>query len=137
MGIYYARVPGLVLAGPRNTDGAIAFNIFTCCGLPFLPTPPANLGIFADTASFAPFNPGVRVFAADFQNPRTLQWGASVEREVAKDLSLQRRVQLREHGPPDPLRQPQRAELHRATSRPTAGGYLTARSRSPSRMGQA
>lgn len=88
IGIYYARVPGLVLAGPRNTDGAIAFNIFTCCALPFLPTPPANLGIFADTASFAPFNPGVRVFASDFQNPRTLQWGLSVEREVAKDLTL-------------------------------------------------
>jgi hypothetical protein len=88
IGIYYARVPGLVLAGPRNTDGAIAFNIFTCCGLPFLPTPPANLGIFENTASFAPFNPGVRVFASDFQNPRTLQWGLSVEREVTKDLTL-------------------------------------------------
>jgi hypothetical protein len=88
IGIYYARVPGLVLAGPRNTDGAIAFNIFTCCGLPFLPTPPADLGIFENTASFAPFNPGVRVFAEDFQNPRTLQWGLSIEREVVKDLSL-------------------------------------------------
>jgi hypothetical protein len=87
-GIYYARVPGLVLAGPRNTDGAIAFNIFTCCGLPFLPTPPPNLGIFANTAQFAPFNPGVRVFASDFENPRTLQWGASIEHEVVKNLSL-------------------------------------------------
>ena len=27
-GIYYARIPGLVLAGPRNTDGVIAGNIF-------------------------------------------------------------------------------------------------------------
>ncbi len=87
-GIYYARVPGLVLAGPRNTDGAISGSIFTCCGLPFLPTPPADLGIFTDTASFVPFNPGVRVFAKDFQNPRTLQWGLSIEREVARDLTL-------------------------------------------------
>ena len=87
-GIYYARIPGLELAGPRNTDGAIAFNIFTCCGSPFLPTPPPNLGIFANTAQFAPFNPGVRVFASDFQNPRTLQWGASVEQEIARNLSL-------------------------------------------------
>ena len=87
-GIYYARTPGLVLAGSRNTDGAIAFNIFTCCGLPFLPTPPANLGIFANTSQFAPFNPGVRVFASDFRNPRTLQWGASIEREIVKDLSF-------------------------------------------------
>ena len=27
-GIFYARIPGLVLAGPRNTDGVIAGNIF-------------------------------------------------------------------------------------------------------------
>lgn len=86
-GIYYARVPGLVLAGPRNTDGAISGNIFTCCALPFLPTPPANLGIFTDTANFVPFNPGVRVFAADFENPRTWQWGASIERELVGDVS--------------------------------------------------
>src|SRR6185295_16397091 len=86
-GIYYARIPGLVLAGPRNTDGSIAGNIFTCCGLPFLPTPPADLGIFADTANFVPFNPGVRVFAADFQNPRTVQFGGSFDREIVTDLS--------------------------------------------------
>jgi hypothetical protein len=86
-GIYYARIPGLQLAGPRNTDGSISGTIFTCCGIPGLPTPPANLGIFADTANFTPFNPGVRVFASDFQNPRTFQWGVSVEHELAKDLS--------------------------------------------------
>jgi hypothetical protein len=86
-GIYYARVPGLQLAGPRNTDGAISGTIFTCCALPFLPTPPANLGIFTNTANFTPFNPGVRVFDQNFQNPRTFQWGISVERELAKDLS--------------------------------------------------
>ena len=86
-GIFYARIPGLVLAGARNTDGSIAGNIFTCCG-PFLPTPPANLGIFTDTASFSPFNPDVTVFDRNFHNPRTLQWGASVEREIGKDLTL-------------------------------------------------
>lgn len=87
-GIYYARVPGLQLAGPRNTDGAISGTIFTCCGLPFLPTPPANLGIFTDTASFSPFNPGVRVFDQNFRNPRTFQWGVSVEHELRKDLAV-------------------------------------------------
>jgi Carboxypeptidase regulatory-like domain len=87
-GVFYARIPGLVLAGARNTDGSIAGNIFTCCGLPFLPTPPANLGIFTDTAFFSPFNPDVTVFDKNFRNPRTLQWGASIEREVAKDLTL-------------------------------------------------
>jgi hypothetical protein len=87
-GIYYARIPGLQLAGPRNTDGSISGTIFTCCAIPGLPTPPANLGIFTDTANFTPFNPGVRVFSSDFQNPRTFQWGVSVERELLKDLSV-------------------------------------------------
>jgi Carboxypeptidase regulatory-like domain len=87
-GVYYARIPGLVLAGARNTDGSIAGNIFTCCGLPFLPTPPANLGIFTNTAFFSPFNPDVTVFDKNFRNPRTLQWGGSIEREVAKNLTL-------------------------------------------------
>ncbi|HJQ24167.1 MAG TPA: hypothetical protein VKA60_09655, partial [Blastocatellia bacterium] len=86
-GVYYARIPGLVLAGARNTDGSIAGNIFTCCG-PFLPTPPANLGIYTDTATFSPFNPDVTVFDKNFRNPRTLQWGGSIEREIAKDLTL-------------------------------------------------
>lgn len=86
-GIFYARMPGLQLAGPRNTDGVISGTIFTCCGLPFLPTPPANLGIFTDTANFVPFNPGVRVFARDFQNPRTWQFGLSFERELTQDLA--------------------------------------------------
>jgi hypothetical protein len=86
-GIFYARIPGLVLAGARNTDGSIAGNIFTCCG-PFLPTPPANLGIFTDTAFFSPFTPDVTVFDKNFRNPRTLQWGGSIEREVTRDLTL-------------------------------------------------
>jgi hypothetical protein len=84
-GIYYARMPGLQLAGPRNTDGAISSTIFTCCGLPFLPTPPANLGIFSDTSAFPPFNPGVRVFAADFENPRTWSFGVGFERELVSN----------------------------------------------------
>jgi Carboxypeptidase regulatory-like domain len=87
-GIYYARIPGLVLAGARNTDGSIAGNIFTCCGIPGLPTPPANLGIFTNTAFFSPFNPDMTVFDKNFRNPRTLQWGASIEREIARDLTL-------------------------------------------------
>jgi hypothetical protein len=88
IGLYYARVPGFVIASARNTDGAIAYSISTCCGLDFLPAPPANLGIFTNTAGLIPFNPGVRVFASDFRGPRTLQWGASIEREVIKDLSV-------------------------------------------------
>lgn len=90
-GIYYARIPGLVVAGPRNTDGAIAGNIYrdgTFCSL--APGPvvcPTYAGILP-TAGFTAFNPGIAVFARDFKNPRTIQFSASVEREVYKNTSI-------------------------------------------------
>ncbi|MCD9184817.1 MAG: carboxypeptidase regulatory-like domain-containing protein [Pyrinomonadaceae bacterium] len=89
-GIYYARIPGLVLAGPRNTDGVIAGNIFfanflcTGAGLGGCPVFPG----IVPTAGFTPFNPGIAVFAKGFKNPRTIQYSASVEREIFKNTSL-------------------------------------------------
>ncbi len=89
-GIFYARIPGLVVAGPRNTDGVIAGNIFfanfLCTGAG-LGGCPAYPGI-VPTAGFSPFNPGIAVFAKDFKNPRTIQYSASIERELAKGLSF-------------------------------------------------
>lgn len=90
-GIYYARIPGLVVAGPRNTDGAIAGNIYrdgTFCTL--APGPvvcPTYAGILP-TAGFTAFNPGIAVFARGFKNPRTIQFSASFEREVYKNTSI-------------------------------------------------
>ncbi|MEJ7617541.1 MAG: hypothetical protein WKF30_11395, partial [Pyrinomonadaceae bacterium] len=92
-GLYYARIPGLVLAGPRNTDGVIAGNIFFAN---FLAAPPINVPLAAfpifpgvvPTAGFVPFNPGVATFARNFKNPRTVQFSASVERELYRDLSV-------------------------------------------------
>ncbi len=92
-GMYYARIPGLVVAGPRNTDGAIAGNIFfanflcTGGGLAGLGGCPVYPGI-VPTAGFTPYNPGIAVFERNFKNPRTVQYSASVEREVYKNLSL-------------------------------------------------
>ncbi len=95
-GLYFARVPGLIVAGPRNTDGVIAGNIFFAnflCqgggkrgggGLNGCPRYPG----IVPTAGFTPFNPGVAVFARDFKNPRTLQLSASFEREIVKNLSF-------------------------------------------------
>jgi hypothetical protein len=97
-GIYYARIPGLVVAGPRNTDGAIAGNIFFANFL--CPTGdeqngggggpggcPEYPGI-VPTAGFTPFNPGIAVFERNFKNPRTVQYSASIEREIAKNTSV-------------------------------------------------
>jgi hypothetical protein len=90
-GIYYARIPGLVVAGPRNTDGVIAGNIFFAnflcsgAGLGGCPTFPG----IVPTTGFNPFNPGVAVFERNFKNPRTIQYSASVEREIARNLTFQ------------------------------------------------
>jgi hypothetical protein len=89
-GIYFARIPGLVVAGPRNTDGVIAGNIFFAnflCGGAGLGGCPVYPGI-VPTAGFTPFNPGVAVFERNFKNPRTYQISTSVERELVKDLNF-------------------------------------------------
>ena len=90
-GIYTSRIPGLVLAGPRNTDGVIAGNIFFAnfiCGPgPTIGPCPVYPGI-VPTAGFTPFNPGVAVFEKNFKNPQTIQYSISFEREVVKDLNL-------------------------------------------------
>lgn len=89
-GVYYARIPGLVVAGPRNTDGVIAGNIFfanfLCTGAG-LGGCPAFPGI-VPTTGFNPFNPGVAVFERNFKNPRTVQYSASVEREIYKNTTF-------------------------------------------------
>lgn len=89
-GVFYARIPGLVVAGPRNTDGVIAGNIFFAnflCSGPGLGGCPVFPGV-VPTAGFSPFNPGVAVFERNFKNPRTIQYSASVERELFKHTSF-------------------------------------------------
>ncbi|MCY7347671.1 MAG: TonB-dependent receptor [Pyrinomonadaceae bacterium] len=95
-GLYFARVPGLIIAGPRNTDGVIAGNIFFGGFLALPPPvginlPPAVFPVFPNivpTTGFTPFNPGVAVFTRNFKNPRTLQLSASFEREIVKNLNF-------------------------------------------------
>ncbi len=94
-GIYYARIPGLVVAGPRNTDGSIAGNIYrdgSFCtfgggslgGGPQCPVFPGILPL----STFDNSNPGIATFARDFKNPRTIQYSASIEREIAPQTTF-------------------------------------------------
>ena len=87
-GIYYARVPGLVVAGPRNTDGVIAGNIFFASFLCPMPADCPTFPGIVPTAGFTPFNPGIAVFERNFKNPRTVQYSASIEREIYQDLNF-------------------------------------------------
>jgi hypothetical protein len=78
----------LVVAGPRNTDGVIAGNIFFANFLCPLPANCPQYPGIVPTQGFNPFNPGIAVFERNFKNPRTVQYSASIEREVYKDVSL-------------------------------------------------
>src|SRR5687768_15625474 len=89
-GLYYARIPGLVVAGPRNTDGTIAGNIYRDGSFCQFVTPgcPVYPGILSVPAGFTLGNPGIAVFEKNFKNPRTIQLSASVEREILPHTSL-------------------------------------------------
>ena len=89
-GLYYARIPGLVVAGPRNTDGTIAGNIFRDGSFCQFVNPgcPVYPGILSVPAGFTLGNPGIAVFEKNFKNPRTIQLSASVEREILPHTSL-------------------------------------------------
>jgi hypothetical protein len=87
-GIFSARIPGLVLASSRSTDGSrgqeIDGGIFNGGGpapaYPFLfPQPPADA---------IPNHPSIFLFDKNFQNPRTTAWSISGEHEIITNLAL-------------------------------------------------
>ncbi len=87
-GIYYARIPGLNLAGTRSTNGSRGQNLFRNSSLiPILGRPPVY-GELLPSPSGGPFQPGVTVVDKDFQNPRTLSASMSFEREVAAGITM-------------------------------------------------
>jgi hypothetical protein len=82
-GVYYARVPGLVLASTRSTNGSIGQTLFRNSALTGILGPPPTYGQLLPAPSGVPFQPGVFVFDKDFRNPRTLTLSAGYEREIA------------------------------------------------------
>ncbi len=81
-GIYYARIPGLVLAGTRNTNGSIGQTLFTnSAASPFL-GPPPRYGELLTIPSGGPVRPSVTVFDRDFRNPRTISGTVGYERAL-------------------------------------------------------
>ena len=90
-GVYGARVPGLVLASSRSTDGSRGQTLFRnseVAGLGFLPPPPAYTELIPQSAVGDPFLPDVFVFDKNFEIPETDAYSVSVEREVRPNLSL-------------------------------------------------
>jgi hypothetical protein len=86
-GVYHARVPGLVFAGTRTTNGSIGQTLFRNSALtPVLGAPPAYGQLLATPAG-GPFRPDITVTDRDFRNPRTISATAAYERELFAGLA--------------------------------------------------
>lgn len=87
-GIYYARIPGLVLASSRSTNGSLGQNLFRNSELiPILGPPPAYTELLDTSSVGDPFRPDVFVFDEDFENPRTTAAAFAVEHMFGDHLS--------------------------------------------------
>ena len=87
-GLYYARVPGLVLASTRSTNGSIGQSLFRNSALTGILGPPPDYGELLPAPTGQPFQPGVYVTDRDFQNPRTFSATVGVDQEVLTGLAL-------------------------------------------------
>ena len=87
-GLYYSRVPGLVLASSRSTNGSIGQTLFRNSALTNVLGPvPAYTELIPQSETGDPFRPDVFVFDKDFRNPRTTAFSLSVERMLSSGLS--------------------------------------------------
>jgi hypothetical protein len=84
-GLFYARIPGLVLASTRSTNGSIGQELDR--GGTAAPAP-AYTDLIPTAGLGTPNHPGIFVTDRDFQNPRTAAASASVEREVIPGLGM-------------------------------------------------
>jgi hypothetical protein len=85
-GLYYSRTPALLMVSPITTNGQAQFQLNvgpTAAGAPIFPNilsaPPSG-------ATAAP--PDVNIFASEFDNPRTFQTSAGIERELWTNTTL-------------------------------------------------
>jgi hypothetical protein len=104
-GMFFSRLPALIVANGTANNGALGATIFEASflngpanafGLGFL-VPPVypncDTGVFTPPicptpANFSPFDPGVVLFAKNFVNARSTQASIWVERQLAKDWGI-------------------------------------------------
>ncbi|GMR12186.1 MAG: TonB-dependent receptor [Gemmatimonadota bacterium] len=86
-GIYYARIPGLVLASPRTTNGSIGANLFSASFLNEFGIVPPAYGELASSNGQTLTRPGVFVMDKDFSNPRTFSATVGYEALITDDLA--------------------------------------------------
>ena len=88
-GVFHARIPGLVLASTRSTNGSRGQTLFRNHeASPFLGLPPAYPDLIPQSQIGDPFRPDVFVTSRDFRNPKTTTASFAYEREVVTDWVL-------------------------------------------------
>jgi len=87
-GLYNARIPGLVLASSRSTNGSRGQTLFRSSDTPFLGPTPLVTELIPQSEVGDPFLPDVFVFDKDFRNPRTEAYSLSYERELMRSYFL-------------------------------------------------
>jgi len=86
-GSYFARIPMLVFAQHRTTNGAFQQTLFrSSADSPVLGPPPA-IDELIDGSTATPFLPDIQVADKDLQLPRTWSFSASVERRLTDRLA--------------------------------------------------
>jgi len=86
-GIYYARIPGLILASVRSTNGSLGQSLFRNSELTGVLGPPPVYGQLLPSPAGGPFQPGVFVADKDLQNPRTISATVGYERDLGSDVA--------------------------------------------------
>ncbi len=88
-GLYHARVPGLVLASSRSTNGSRGQTLFRNSALIGILGPtPAYTQLIPQSQIGDPFFPDVFVFDENFQTPRTAAYAIAFEREFMPRTSF-------------------------------------------------
>ena len=111
-GIYYARIPGLNLAGTRSTNGSRGQSIFRSSALTPVLGPPPTYGELLPSPTGDPFRPNIFVFDKNFKNPRTISTHCRPRTRIAcKGGSRYLRLYILPHRQSHALCQPQRRGL--------------------------
>ncbi|WP_420634858.1 TonB-dependent receptor [Candidatus Palauibacter sp.] len=87
-GSYFSRIPMLVFAQHRTTNGAFQGTQFAASDATFLPPPP-RIGEFLTPPppGTPPFQPGVNVANRDLELPRTWSFNVALEQAFSEDMA--------------------------------------------------
>ncbi len=85
-GSYFSRIPMLVFAQHRVTNGAFQQTLFRSSDTPFLGLVP-QLDEQIDGSAATPFLPDIQVASRDLQLPRTWSFGAGVDQALSDNVA--------------------------------------------------